>query len=207
MTRNLLRFPVALAVVAALAFVGSAAASGSGRTNVDFAGAPLAPRATFESIVRASSRSGGAPPIVLAAPARQVALVQWRGKQRPLLVAPTTGGGFCESLSGPYGGTLCRPGSARNRNGLNTGLTGDAGGPIGFNGSFLDARGTRLEVAYQDGRTSDIPTIWVSSPVRAGFFVFNMAKLHRRPGHRPIALSLFSTNGALLTEARIASYR
>ncbi len=131
-----------------------------------------------------------------------MAVIHWNG-ERPLLVAPTKAGGFCRSLAGPYGGTACFPGTARASNRLSAGLTGDASGPILFNGTLFDPRGTRLEVHYQDGRRNLVPIIWVDAPIRAGFFVFKIPRAQRHPGHRPLTLSLYSANGTRLTQAAL----
>jgi len=186
----------------ALIVAGAASASGSERTNVHFASAPKGPKSAFASITRGRLHI---PHVVLAARARRVAVIHWNG-ERPLLVAPTTTGGFCKSLAGAYGGTSCFPSSARASNRLNSGLTGDAGGPIAFNGSFFDPRGTRLEVRYQDGGRSLMPIIWVDAPIRAGFFVFKIPSAHRHPGHRPITLSLYSAKGARLTDVTLGQH-
>jgi hypothetical protein len=186
-----------LAVVAVAALLVVAAASGSvpRRTDVAFASAPLGPPSTFASIThRATS-----PAVVLAGRARRVAVVHWNG-DRPLLVAPTTTGGFCESLPGPYGGTGCFTGS-RQRNVIDSGQTADAVGPIAFNGKFFDSRGARLEVRYEDELTTVVPIVWVGKPINAGFFVFAIPSAHRRPGHRPIAITLFSASGTRLAHA------
>jgi hypothetical protein len=181
--------------VAALLVVAAALGSVPRRTNVAFASAPLGSPSTFASVTRRAT----SPAVVLAARARRVAVVHWNG-DRPLLVAPTTAGGFCESLPGPYGGAGCFTGS-RQRNVIDSGLTADAAGPIAFNGKFFDSRGARLEVRYEDGLNTVVPIIWVGKPINAGFFVFAIPSSHRRPGHRPIAITLFSRSGTRLAHA------
>ena len=174
------------------------------RRNVDFGSAPLAPRGTFSGIAQRSAQAPHSPRIVLTAPARRIALIEWNGL-RPLLVAPTKGGGFCVSLSGAYGGTGCIPGSARRHgSGLSPGLVGDASGPIAFNGTFFNARGIRLEVRYQDGHRNTIPVIWVNAPINAGFFVYKIPTNQRHPGHRPVKISLFSATGTLLVKQHLS---
>ena len=194
-----------VAALGALALTVSALASEPMRRNVDFGSAPLGPRAAFSGIALRSVQVPHAARIVLTAPARRIALIHWNGL-RQLLVAPTKGGGFCESLSGAYGGTGCIPGSVRRLSGrLNPGLVGDASGPIAFNGTFFNALGARLEVRYQDGRRNTVPIVWVNGPINAGFFVYKIAANHRQPGHRPVSLSLFSTTGRLLAHQRLSS--
>jgi len=188
------------AIGAALIAAGAASASASERTIIHFASAPAGPKSAFATTTRSRPHF---PKIVLSARARRVAVIDWNG-ERPLLVAPTTAGGFCRSLAGPYGGSACFPKTARASRTLNSGLTGDASGPIAFNGTLFDPRGTRLEVRYQDGRRSLIPIIWVDAPIRAGFFVFKVPSAQRRPGHRPLTLSLYSAKGTRLTHATLS---
>jgi hypothetical protein len=188
-----------VAAISALITAGAASASASERTSIHFASAPVGPRSAFATITRSRLHL---PQIVLAARARRVAVIDWNG-ERPLLVAPTTAGGFCRSLGGPYGGTACFPNKARASKRLNSGLTGDASGPILLNGTLFDPRGTRLEVRYQDGRRSLIPIIWVDAPIRAGFFVFKIPSAQRHPGHRPLTLSLYSAKGKRLAHTTL----
>jgi hypothetical protein len=188
---------VPLVAFAALIVVGAASASAPRRIDVAFATAPLGPRSTFASIARRATL----PAIVLAARARRVGVIRWNG-ERSLLVAPTKAGGFCESLSGPYGGTGCFSGT-RQRNRLDPGLTGDASGPIAFNGRFFDSRATQLKVRYADGHGIVVPIIWVSKPVDAGFFVFAIPDAHRRPGHRPLTITLSSAKGIQLARVQL----
>jgi hypothetical protein len=189
----------ALGVLAVVFVAGAASAAGSDRINIDFARAPLRPRSAFATIARHHLPG---PKIVLTARARRIAVIHWNGN-RPLLVAPTKGGGFCESLAGAFGGTRCFPGGARTRSGLNPGLTGDASGPIAFSGTFFDPHATQLRVRYQDGGTVVIPIMWVNGPIGAGFFVFEIPRAHRSPGHRPLSLSLCSAKGSQLTDVRL----
>jgi hypothetical protein len=184
--------------IAALLVVAAASASTPRRTNVTFASAPLGSASTFASITRRAT----SPAILLAARARRVAVIHWNG-DRPLLVAPTTAGGFCESLAGPYGGTGCFTGT-RQRNVLDSGLTSNASGPIALNGKLFNSRGVRLEVRYEDGRTNMVPIIWVSEPINAGFFVFVIPSAQRRSGHRPLAITLFSARGIKLAKAQLS---
>jgi hypothetical protein len=191
------RFLAAAVTVAVLLVVAAASASTPGRTNVTFASAPLGPASAFASLTRRAA----SPAIVLAARARRVAVIHWDG-DRPLLVAPTTTGGFCESLAGPYGGTGCFP-RTRHRDILDPGLTADRSGPIALNGMFFDSRGARLDIRYEDGDNTMLPVIWVGKPISAGFFVLAIPSIHRRPGHRPMTITLRSASGTDLAHAQL----
>jgi len=162
---------VGLAAVAA-----GAASAAPPRTVVSFADAPAGPAGAFSSI-RRHYRFG----VTVAARGRRVATLSLNGREHVLLVAPTAEGGFCTSLSGPYGTTGC-PLTAvvRGQAGvLAPDMIGAAGGPIMFNGYLTYASGARLEVTYQDGERALIPFVWVTTPIRAGFFVYALTS-HRR---------------------------
>ena len=157
------------------------------RTDIAFAEAMEGPWSAFSSLPQASERG------------RRIASL-WVDRPhhtQVLLVAPTRDGGFCTSLSGAYGGTGCPTPGAHRGPVLHAGLTGDAGGPILFDGYFTDSSGARLEVAYEDGTRETVPFAWVGSPIRAGFFLFDLTQ-HRKAGHRPSTLTLFDARGHVL---------
>ena len=192
---------VALAGTAAC--LASAAAAITPRTDVNFSRAPKGPASAFASIVHASSLRSGQR-IVLTAPARRIATLPWGTKTSSLLAAPTSGNGFCMSLSGPYGGSGCVPGTSRKpANRLHAQLAGDASGPIAITGYFFESRGTRLEVAYQDGTRDLIPIFWVSKPIDAGLFAFRLPSSHRLVGHRPINVQLLDPTGQIVSQTRV----
>jgi hypothetical protein len=190
-----MRAAVLVATTLAVSLVSGTAAAAA-RVTVEFSRAPLGPKSAFHDMV--SMRHSGSAPIVLAARARRVARIDWNG-ERVLLVAPIKGGGFCASLSGPYGGSSCR----QRRVGLDPGLVGDASGPIALNGEVTEPRATRLELRYDDGSKATVHIIWVGAPINAGFFVFPIARLHRLPGHRPLSLSTYARDGRLLSRTNL----
>jgi len=184
-----------LRLVLTLLVVGAGTAPPA-RTVIAFADASPGPRTAFASIQR-HYRFG----VTIAARGRRVAALSAGGGEHVLLVAPTAEGGFCTSLSGPNGGTAC-PLTAvvRGPDGvLAPDLVGDAGGPILFNGYFTFARAARLEVTYQDGARATVPFVWVTGPIRAGFFLYDLTA-HRRAGHRPAFVTLFDAQGQQLAE-------
>jgi hypothetical protein len=73
-----------------------------------------------------------------------------------------------------------------------------------FNGYLTYASGARLEVTYQDGERALIPFVWVTTPIRAGFFVYALTS-HRRAGHRPAVVTLFDRRGRQLAERQLAA--
>jgi hypothetical protein len=183
------RGAVLVAGLAALLIASATPAAVPARTTRDFLNAPLGPASALQSM-----------PLELTARARRITELSFKGRNHVLLVAPAAGGGYCDSLSGPYGGASC---VSSPSNHIQPGLVGDQSGPILFHGSFANSDATRLEVTYQDGTTSQIPFVWVGRPIRAGFFVFQVTNSHRRLGARPKTLSLFDASGHLVGQARL----
>jgi hypothetical protein len=194
---------IAFALTYPLLVVGPASAPPA-RMKIDFSDAAPGPASAFSWLQRNATLSGSPSEFVIAARARRIATLYFGGHDRVLLVVPTKAGGFCTSLSGPYGGAGCSPLSTpRAHPGvLEPGGTGDASGPILFHGYFTVPNAARLRVIYQDGSTATIPFAWVGKPINAGFFVYDLAA-HRRPGHRPTALSLLNSQGKQLYSQRI----
>jgi hypothetical protein len=139
-------------------------------------------------------------PGVLPHEARRITTVTIDGKQHVLWVAPTKKGGFCEEWSDLTGG--CR---ADRHDGfaerIEVGYGGS--GPDSLNGSFFRSAAARLELAYADGTTDDIPFVWLTAPIDAGFYLFRVPDAHRVDGHRPTEVRLYDTDGKLLASERI----
>ena len=97
-----------------------------------------------------------------------------------LWVAPTKAGGFCTEWSNFFGGGCVkdrRPPSIRSRfpevNPFLLGLTWspDARGVLqSFSGNLLTPEAERVLVKFADGEEAEIPVLWVSPPIDAGFY-------------------------------------
>jgi len=103
-------------------------------------------------VAEAHTRNQAAPRVVVTMRARLIASLEFTGlkidgRDHLYFVAPTSAGGYCTAVSGPYGGSGC----AGHRPKLDPGPGGDQSGPILFDGSFSNAFAARLEVTYQDG--------------------------------------------------------
>jgi hypothetical protein len=85
----------------------------------------------------------------------------------------------------------------------------DAGGMVGphgmtvLNGSFFQAAGERLEVEYADGQKSDIPFVWVTAPINAGFYLYRVPDAHRRASHQPVNITLYDASNRAIDRERI----
>ena len=197
------RILTVLAAGASAALCASTAPAASpARTVIAFANASAGPDTAFASVQR-RYRFG----VTIAARARRIAALHLNGRDHVLLVAPTAEGGFCTSLSGLYGATGC-PLTAvvRGDQGvLAPDLIGDASGPIMFNGYLTFPNAARLRVTFEDGERATIPFVWVTSPIRAGFFLYDLTA-HRHAGHRPAFVTLFDGHGRQLAERRLPAW-
>jgi hypothetical protein len=152
----------------------------------------------------------GAPPGmatgVIAGEARDVMEVPLStGKTAVVWVAPTQAGGFCgfTSTSGRHstgGGGCDRDRSLPFSPGLSIpGPISPQGEilapPVVFDGDTLIHGATTVEIRFEDGESARTPVVWVSSPIDAGFFVYEVPEAHWRAGHRPVALVLEDSDG------------
>lgn len=184
------RGTVQLAVVLGLAAAAIASAYALGHPVIDFG---TAPRAGLRQVNDFGSMQVAAPrgmaPGVLPHETRRITSIRIDGKLHTLYVAPTRRGGFCFGWSGFGGG--CRP----SRHGpaaaeLDTGgLMGNWGLEV-LQGSFF-LRGDRLVMRFRDGGSVDVPFVWVTAPIDAGFALFRVPDAHRTASTRPVELELY----------------
>jgi hypothetical protein len=137
----------------------------------------------------------GMAPNVIAGEARAVMDVRLStGKRWVLWVAPTQHGGFCMQIgcdrdrSLPFAPGLVIPGPI------------SASGeilepPVVFEGHTLIQGAATVEVRFEDGENASTPVVWVSQPIDAGFFVYELPPSHWTSGHRPVALVLEDADG------------
>ena len=173
--------------------LGIASAYAFGHPIVDFGSAPRGPQKVVDDF---GSLEVGAPaamaPGVLPEEARRITAVRIDGKEHVLWVAPTKKGGFCEAWSQVMGG--CR---ADRHNAFAKHI--DIGGNQDvIAGSFFQQSGSRLEIEYADGATDEIPFVWVTAPIQAGFYLFRVPDAHRIDGHRPTSIRLLDEDEKVL---------
>jgi hypothetical protein len=191
MSRRWLLIPVA----AAIAVIAAGSAFALYREVVDFFSAEPAPERIQldfhflrEHSAEASSMFGG-PRFTTEGPAREVMRVQIDGEARPLWVVPTLEGGFCFRL---HFAVSCVTPDVMER----TGFGGGAGGLAtrhgdGFDwllGAVLEQSVQEVELLYQDGERVQLPFVWVSPPINAGFYAYDVPEQHEQPGRLTIAL-------------------
>jgi hypothetical protein len=178
-----------------------------GRKNVSFQTSKSAPnevKKQFEDLAI------GAPaiwaPQVIAAQTRLVATFSIAGHPRKLWVAPTRQGGYCYTFERSFGG--CR----QTRATRNVGRKGQFGVtwqgargifpadqiPTRVGGDITAPTAAKITARYADGTTADIPFVWVSAPIAAGFFSSDIPVSHWDKQHRLLELSLHARDGRLL---------
>ena len=159
----------------------------------------------------------GMDPHVLAGETRRIATFR-NGRHRSVLyVAPTKNGGFCDSFTHLFGG--CRqvrklpPGAPPPKHGeVNPFAIGTYGemreeGSMLVNtllaGDLLLPPGTTLSVEFADGASTDIPVIFVSPPIDAGFFFYPVPSEHVRLGYEATFLTARDAGGQIVARTRV----
>lgn len=179
-----------------------------GRKNVSFPNSPAAPNVVKKQFFDLPlGAPPGMAPQVKAAQTRFVATFSIAGHPHRLFVAPTRSGGYCYLFEGSFGG--CR----QNHSGRRIGERGQFGvtwtGPppkLKLNYSIVTRVGGdlttptawKITARYADGTTADIPFVWVSAPVAAGFFSYDIPATHWNKAHRLVSVSLYGKTGKRL---------
>jgi hypothetical protein len=171
--RRGLRQPwIALPLAATLAAVLVGSAVGLYGRVVDFFEAEPAPERVVVHFGQMTARAKiDMGPRVDAREARKVTEATIRGERRALYVAPTPDGGFCwlwEKMAGSCGRTLGIFGPVNAPSLESPGHDGAAR----ILGHVLNPAIVRLEVVLADGDHLDVPIVWVSKPIDAGFFIY-----------------------------------
>jgi hypothetical protein len=126
------------------------------------------------------------------------------GKTAVVWVAPTRVGGFCVFVSTsrssaggggcdrdrslPFSPSLAIPGTISP--------TGEIlAPPVIFSGHTLTRDAAAVEIRFEDGTSARVPVVWVSAPIDAGFFVYELPEAHWKAGHRPLALVVEDADG------------
>jgi len=72
---------------------------------------------------------------------------------------------------------------------------------------FTELQGAHVSVRFEDGSSQRLPLVWVTRPIRAAFFVYELPKSHWKLGARPVALVAESHTGKVLArDPKIATY-
>ena len=120
--------------------------------------------------------------------ARRVATFQLSTGAVALFVAPAANGGYCKSFNDRFGGCRTRGiplGVTFMTDGRNVELLG---------GDILRETGARsVEARFADGRRETLDVVWVSPPIEAGFFLYEIPASER--GHELIEVVALDDDG------------
>jgi hypothetical protein len=189
------RFLLAAAAVAASAALAAPAFGLRGALVSWFESEPAPPQVqqSFESLEDGASR--GFAPGVVAAETRKVVLPT----DVDLWIAPTKAGGFCVWVAG--GGGSCNAHRTLDFWPMFS-IGGDVypngaikGGPVLIAGSTTLDSAASLEIRFEDGQAATVPVLWISKPIDAGFYGYEVPRANWVRGHRPNELILRDANG------------
>jgi hypothetical protein len=185
-------FAVTLVVAAAI-LVPVLVAAVLTRTNVIFSNSNPAPNIVKKQFLDLGLR---APPRFalepLAAQAREVGTFRFGGHSHALWVAPTRRGGYCWMLEGAEAGCLATK-AERRPIGASFVMTDSGDAVARIDGVVGDA--ARIEIRYADGSTADVPFVYVSRPIAAGFSVFEVPRAHQTKATRATEIVALDRNG------------
>lgn len=162
------------------------------RDDRDFGTAAIAPTVVQREF---SELSAGAPkgmdPSVLPLQTRLVARVRVEGRERDLWAAPTARGGFCFLVENGYGGCQRNGGYlppiaptivAFRKSGSETSEIKHIGGTV------TSSRIATLLVEFRDGVRVPVKFTYVSAPIEAGFFGYDVPPTRRSAERGPVAV-------------------
>ncbi|HUK94592.1 MAG TPA: hypothetical protein VLU96_05995 [Gaiellaceae bacterium] len=208
---------LALAVgVVVVATLGVGAAFALYGDVLPFGSQPPAPKSEVRDFQEFSKFAPpGMDPQVLAGETRRIATFPDGRRRVVLYVAPTKKGGFCEVFAKRFGGcrqtrTLPagaptgRPGEV---NSYAIGMTVESGeqGATHLGGDILLPPGTSLHVEFADGASAEIPVIFVSPPIDAGFFYYRVPEEHLGKGHEATYMTARDREGHVVARVRVPS--
>jgi hypothetical protein len=166
-----------------------------GRKNVSFSssrGAPNEVKKMFEDLSRVAVFAPGA----LPGRARDAGTVVVAGHRRHLYVLPTKQGGYCFVIEQAIGSCRSR---AQRANGFSVGFMGQPPAPVQrVDGDVAMPSAASITVHYADGSTAEVPFIWVSAPIAAGFFSYDIPATHQTADAKAVSVTIEASDGQQL---------
>jgi hypothetical protein len=144
-----------------------------GRKDVSFHTSPAAPNLVKKRFYDLSRTPIGFMPGAIARQARDAGTVLVHGHRRHLYVVPTREGGYCWEIQQDIGSCRTR---AKRAYGFGVGYESknDDGVVLQLSGDVSMPAAASITVHYADGSTADVPFVWVSAPIDAGFFSYDI---------------------------------
>lgn len=148
--------------------------------------APQSVQVEFSSLNLGAPR--GMSPQARPGDTREVGRFAFGGVAHTLWVAPARNGGFC-SLWLPQGGGGC----STTGQPLSTGALLRDGNPAWITGDAISSAVSDVVIRFGDGSAVHPRIVWVSAPIDAGFFAYDVP-----PGERVIGVDAYGRDGALV---------
>jgi hypothetical protein len=153
--------------------------------------APQSVRLTFSSLNRGAPT--GMSPEAVSGETREIGRFTFGGATRTLWVAPAKNGGFC-SLWIPGGGGGCSTAGLP----LGTGALLRHGVPEWITGDAVTPAVADVVIRFSDGSSVRPRMVWVSAPINAGFFVYDVPARRQSRLVHVTAVDAFDRNGRLV---------
>ena len=190
-------------LLTALVVVGVASAYALGHPVVDFGSAEKGPTTVVNDFgaLEVSAPENMTPGLV-PDQARKIPGLYLDGKPYAFYIAPTKSGGFCSTIGGCVGVNDRPRMKDRVLGGIETNKSFER-----LSGVFIEKNADRLVLSYADGTSEDVPFVWVTEPIEAGFFVLDIPEAHQTSANRPTGLTLYDSSGEMLAKAPLEDPR
>jgi hypothetical protein len=195
---------VALAVAIALALLATPAFGLRDRIVHLFASEkehhpPVRIQRYFQSLKMTDLQRPGEETGVIAARARVAMRVSFPGYGHlTIWTAPTRGGGYCWNAGCDLRRQLPVVTTLRlgGRTSRTTVAPGQRDGHVFFEGATILRAARTFAVQFEDGSaTEPMPLVWVSKPIDAGFFIYEVPRSRWKPGRRPLTFVVQDAKG------------
>jgi hypothetical protein len=181
-----------VALAAAFALVATALAFGWPQSLIDFFRAAPAPKPVKNNFGAMNVIAPpGMSPRTIPGQARRIMSAVFNGHRHVLYVAPTRDGSFCYEWTTAMG-SCAPPKHPRPLPGkpagvpagslatMGAGVQETRGGLPGIvTGYVIAGRAKTVEAQFVGGSSVSLPITWVSAPIKAGFFVYDVPAAHR----------------------------
>jgi len=205
----------------AVAIVLAAPAFGLVRGVLPFFGAQRAPHSVQ---VEFSAMNTGAPagmnPRALPGETRRIAEFYFGGGNHTLWVAPSSGGGFCFEWIGGWGGCnvaqdaltwngdlVLPPGVAQPRTSTDPSVRAanairlhSLAVPTWISGYVSATTAKSVAITFSDGTTVQPEVVWVSVPINAGFFAYDIPTSHQTSANHLVNVQALDADGHVVQD-------
>lgn len=193
----------AAVLLTALVVVGVASAYALGHPIVNFNTAEKGPTNVVNDFGELEvSAPENMTPGLLPDQARKIPGLYLDGKPYAFYVAPTKSGGFCSTIGGCVSVNDRPEMKDRILGGLEASKSSER-----LDGVFIEKNADRLVLSYADGTSDDVPFVWVTEPIEAGFFVLDIPEAHQTGANRPTGLTLYDSGDETIANAPLRDPR